>query len=469
MPESRQCPKCRAELSVLGHEQLCPMCLFEPGLESRSSQVSPYAITLPLSNVGLQAGSVEGTKQRYFGDYQLLEEIARGGMGVVYKARQVSLNRIVAVKMILAGQLAGEEDVRRFRNEAEAAAQLQHPNIVAIHEVGEQDGQHYFSMDYVQGNSLAALVRENPLPVKQAAKIMHSIAEAIHYAHLKGILHRDLKPSNILMEKRESRVEGLGRESPRAETPSSGFRPLTLDSLPRISDFGLAKRIEGDSELTGTGQVLGTPSYMPPEQAAGNRGEIGPASDVYSLGAILYELLTGRPPFRAESTLETLLQVLENEPVSPRLLNPKLPEDIETICLKCLDKTQCNRYASALALAEDLDRFMTDQPIAARPVSTAERLWRFAWTKRRNMGISVTAAAITLILIVCSFAVQTIYNQFQLGYVTIKTEGPALTAELLGEHYDSVLQTFSVPSEEPEPIPAGSYRLRLSAPGLQSE
>jgi serine/threonine protein kinase len=213
---------------------------------------------------------------RYFGDYELLEEIARGGMGVVYKARQVSLNRIVAVKMILAGALASEEDVKRFRAEAEAAANLQHPNIVAIHEVGEHEGQHYFSMDYIDGRSLAGLVREHPLPARQAAEYVQTIAEAVQYAHEQGTLHRDLKPSNIIVDEQDR---------------------------PHVTDFGLARRIEGDTRLTGTGKVLGTPSYMPPEQAASKRGALGPPADVYALGAILYDLLTGRPPFRAETPL----------------------------------------------------------------------------------------------------------------------------------------------------------------------
>jgi serine/threonine protein kinase len=221
-------------------------------------------------------------KVRYFGDYELLEEVAAGGMGIIYKARQRSLNRIVAVKMILKGTLAREEDVKRFRSEAEAAASLQHPAIVAIHEVGLHEGQHYFSMDFVEGHSLAELPREQPLSARHAAEYIRDAAEAVHYAHQQGTLHRDLKPSNILID-RQGRV--------------------------RITDFGLAKRIEDNSDLTLTGQILGTPSYMPPEQALGKRSLVAAASDIYSLGAVLYELLTGRPPFRGESPAETLRQV----------------------------------------------------------------------------------------------------------------------------------------------------------------
>jgi serine/threonine protein kinase len=224
-----------------------------------------------------------GTTVRSFGDYELLEEVARGGMGVVYKARQVSLGRVVAVKMILAGELAGEADVQRFHAEARLAAGLQHPNIVAVHEVGEHDGRHYFSMDYVEGKSLADLVREQPLPPARAARYVSQVAEAIHYAHCQGTLHRDLKPGNVLIDAADQ---------------------------PRVTDFGLARRLDRDARLTATGAVVGTPSYMPPEQAAGQGAALGPTADVYALGAVLYELITGRPPFRAATVMDTRLQVM---------------------------------------------------------------------------------------------------------------------------------------------------------------
>jgi serine/threonine-protein kinase len=265
-------------------------------------------------------------KVRYFGDYELLEEIARGAMGVVYKARQVSLDRIVAVKMILAGQLASEQDVQRFRGEAQTAAGLRHPNIVAIHEVGEHEGQHYFSMDFVEGQSLAGRLADGPLPAAQAARYVETVARAIDYAHQRGVLHRDLKPANILVDR---------------------------DDQPRVTDFGLARQVHRDRGLTAPGAVLGTPSYMPPEQASGRRDQVGPASDVYSLGAVLYELVTGRPPFRAATVLDTLLQVLEAEPAPPRLLNPTVSRDLETIILKCLAKEPARRYASAQELADE--------------------------------------------------------------------------------------------------------------------
>jgi len=306
---------------------------------------------------------------RRFGDYELLERIAHGGMGVVYKARQLSLNRVVALKMILAGQLASPEEVERFRSEAKAAANLQHPNIVAIHEVGECEGQPFFSMEYVEGQSLRDILRQGPLTAQRAAQYVKTIAEAIHYAHQQGTLHRDLKPANVLIDRSDQ---------------------------PRITDFGLAKQVAGGSTLTGTGQVLGTPSYMPPEQAAGNRGDVGPASDVYALGAILYELITGRPPFHGETPTETLLQVVNSEPASVRLLNPKVARDLETICLKCLQKEPRKRYPSAEALARDLDRFLRGEPIRARPVGRVERFWR--WCRRRPL-VAGLAAAVTVCLL----------------------------------------------------------------------
>eukprot|EP00913_Durusdinium_trenchii_P028499 g26727.t1 len=300
---------------------------------------------------------------RYFGDYELLEEIARGGMGVVYKARQTSLNRIVAVKMILAGHLASEVDVQRFQTEAEAAARLQHPNIVSVHEVGRHDGQCYFSMDYVEGKNLAELTGDHPLPARDAARYVAEIAGAIHHAHQQGTLHRDLKPSNVLID---------------------------AEDRARITDFGLAVRIDGDSRLTLSGQAVGTPPYMPPEQAQGKRGLIGPASDIYSLGAVLYELLTGRPPFRGATSVETVRQVIDDHPVSPRLLNSSVPADIETICLKCLEKEPHRRYATAQFLADDLQRYLEGKPILARPVSRVARLW--SWCRRRPLQALLSGA-----------------------------------------------------------------------------
>jgi hypothetical protein len=289
---------------------------------------------------------------RYLGDYVLLAEIARGGMGVVYRAWQISRKRQVAVKMISTGQLAGAVEVQRFQAEAEAAAGLRHPNIVAIHEVGQYEGLHFFAMDYIEGKSLSAMIADGAVPIELAVPWMKTIAEAIEYAHSSGILHRDLKPSNILID-------------------ASG--------QPHLTDFGLVKRIADPGRLTASGVVMGTPAYMPPEQVSSRRGEFGPYTDVYSLGAILYELLTRRPPFQARTTLDTLIQVLDTDPVPPRLLNPAVPVDLETICLKCLQKAPHERYATAAALAEDLARFLAGEPIRARPVRpapAAESAWK---------------------------------------------------------------------------------------------
>jgi hypothetical protein len=284
-----------------------------------------------------------------FDDYELLAEIGRGGMGIVYKARQKTLDRVVALKMILPGSLAGEDDIKRFQTEAEATARLLHPAIVRIHEVGLEDGRHFYSMDYIDGPSLSRQLARGPLPGRTAARHVAAVARAIQHAHRHGILHRDLKPSNILLD---------------------------ADEQPHVTDFGLAKKLGVDSKQTATGAVLGTPSYMAPEQAAGKTKELGPACDVYGLGALLYESLTGRPPFKAETPLDTMHQVMERDPAPPRLLNPKIERDLETICLKCLEKDPRDRYASAEALAADLERFLNGDSISARNVNVFDRLAR---------------------------------------------------------------------------------------------
>lgn len=275
---------------------------------------------------------------RRFGEYELLEELGRGGMGIVYRARHASLDRVVALKVILRGELASEAELARFRVEAESAARLDHPNIVALYESGEVDGRPYFTMQLVEGTTLARRLAVGPLSPRQTAELLAPICRAIDYAHRQGVLHRDLKPQNILID-REGR--------------------------PRVGDFGLAKRIEAET-LTRTHSVLGTPSYMAPEQAAGRRGRVTPASDVYSLGAILYEMLTGEPPFRASTPVETLFQVIEQDPPLPRLIRPDVDPDLEMVALKCLQKPQHMRYPSAAALAEDLEAYLAHEPVSAR-------------------------------------------------------------------------------------------------------
>jgi tetratricopeptide (TPR) repeat protein len=364
MSETNQlqhCDRCGAVLSGYGADRLCAACLLESALLEPNTPAGPRASAAPLLA---------------FNDYELLEEIARGGMGVVYRARQLSLNRPVAVKLMLGGHLANTAGMQRFRVEAETAAQLHHPNIVAIHEVGEHEGQPFFSMELVAGRNLAQVVRDEPLPSRKAAAWLKTIAEAVQYAHSRGVLHRDLKPSNILIDENDQ---------------------------PRITDFGLAKRLNDsqlstpDPQLTLTGQVLGSPSFIPPEQAAGQKDAIGPASDVYSLGAILYHLLTGRPPFVAETMTATLRMVAETEPVSPRLLNTSVPRDLETICLKCLEKEPSRRYLTAQALAEDLNRFLRNEPILARPAGVGLKVHRWCL---RNKPLAIAGTALLALLLV---------------------------------------------------------------------
>ena len=372
------------------------------------SNEQPNDETIPSSNQpsessNITAGAPTETITRFFGDYELLEEISRGGMGVVYKARQISLNRIVALKMILAGHLASSEDVQRFRAEAEAAANLDHPGIVPIYEVGEHDGQHYFSMGYVDGHSLAARLREGPLPSRRSAMLLKQVCEAVQYAHEHDVIHRDLKPANILLEQfRDPNAKSQAQDAS-ASLENGCSSPSPLHSRPRITDFGLAKRMKSDSNLTGTGQILGTPSYMSPEQAAGSTHKIGPVSDVYSLGAILYQLLTGRPPFQSETPLDTLSQLLDSDPLSPRLLNRDVPRDLEAICMKCLEKEPAHRYPSARDLGDDLERYLEGETIHASGINLLERMTRALRHSRheehfRGWGLGLMAFGLVIFL-----------------------------------------------------------------------
>ncbi len=286
--------------------------------------------------------------------YEVLGELGRGGMGVVYKARHTSLKRLVALKMILAGPHAGAAELGRFRTEVEAVARLQHPNVVQIYEVGEHEGRPFFSLEFVDGGTLADRLDGRPQPPEASARLIETLARAVHCAHEHGIVHRDLKPANVL---------------------------LTADGTPKVTDFGLAKCLDGGGTQTQTGAIMGTPSYMAPEQAGGHSRQVGPATDVYALGAILYELLTGRPPFLAGATLDVALQVLEQEPEPPRVLNPAVDRSLEAVCLKCLQKDPGRRYPGARDLADDLRRYLDGEPTLARPVGPLGRVGR--WLSQR--------------------------------------------------------------------------------------
>jgi tRNA A-37 threonylcarbamoyl transferase component Bud32 len=333
---------------------------------------------------GAPAGGSSGFSLRLpdphsqFGDYELLGTLGRGGMGVVYKARQTSLKRLVAIKMILASQLAGEQEIHRFHTEAQAAAGLRHPHILQIYEAGQLLGQHYFAMQYVDGPDLAQLLKKGPLSAEESAQYALAVARAVAYLHEHGIVHRDLKPSNILLDDQR---------------------------CPYVTDFGLVKMLETGGNATSTGMIVGTPSYMAPEQAAGRNREVGPLSDVYSLGAILYEMLTGRPPFSEPTPFDTLVQVLEGEPELPRALNPRVPRALELICLKALAKSPERRYQSAAEFADDLRCFLCGEPVRARPQDLRQRLVRWA---RQEPGL-VTRLGV---LAVGSLVAQAYYQVF---------------------------------------------------------
>lgn len=322
----------------------------------------PKSDTLPHSQATGDTIQSPTSLPRTFGDYELLEEVGRGGMGVVYRAKQRSLGRTVAVKMVREAHLATTEDAARFQAEAEAAARLKHPNIVTVHEVGMVEGQAYFCMEFVEGPSLSQYVaKHGPLPLRDAAHLVAAVARAVHHAHNEGILHRDLKPANVLLSHSEKlpKTEHTPFLNTELSNQYSAF-------FPKVTDFGLAKQIDRAESLTKTGDVVGTPGYMAPEQATG-RKELTPAADVYSLGAILYESLTARPPFQASNAMDTLLQVLEQDPIRPRDLNPSVDRDLELICLKCLQKPVDLRYSSAAELAADLEAYLAGESVSTRP------------------------------------------------------------------------------------------------------
>jgi serine/threonine protein kinase/Tfp pilus assembly protein PilF len=371
------CRKCGAEILADAPEGLCTACLFETGLGllldgpvaagddggCAENVKANAAAPASHSKKAAHADKILGD----FGDYELLEEIGRGGQGVVYRAHQKSLNRTVALKVIGLGHWATEAHLKRFRREAEAAARLEHPGIVPIHEVGERDGSCYFSMKFIEGGQLDAVARREAMPIRRAVELIAKVARTIHYAHERGILHRDIKPGNILLDQKGE---------------------------PHLTDFGLARLVETESTVTRTMEVLGTPSYMAPEQAVGNNAAVSSVTDVYGLGAVLYQLLTAHPPFAGGTTYETIKLLLDTEPRQPRLWNPKIDRDLSTICLKCLEKDPKRRYSSALALAEDLGRWLKHEPILARRIGILTRGKK--WVRRNPTSALLAASLIAL-------------------------------------------------------------------------
>jgi TolB-like protein/Tfp pilus assembly protein PilF len=374
----RVCRKCGAKIFSDAPKGLCTACVLETALGIFPDAVvpqerdDPSRVEEPSDDDTNAAPGVKSTVRAAtmlgeLGDYELLEEIGRGGQGVVFRARQKSLNRTVALKVISLGQWASKAHLKRFRREAEAAAGLDHPSIVPIYEVGEGDGSCYFSMKFVEGGKLDEVTRRQPMPIRRAAELIAKVARTVHYAHEHGILHRDIKPGNILLD---------------------------ANGEPHLTDFGLARLVESESSVTHTLDVLGTPSYMAPEQAVANNAAIGSVTDVYGLGAVLYQLLTGQPPFAGGATYETIKLLLDTEPRQPRLLNPKIDRDLSTICLKCLEKDPKRRYSSALDLAEDLERWLKHEAIVARHTGVLTRGRK--WVRRNPTSASLVACVVAL-------------------------------------------------------------------------
>jgi len=346
----------------------------QPGEAARADASVAFSPSIG-DSIGPTIDPKTGRPVPHVSGYEILGELGRGGMGVVYKARQKKLNRLVALKMVLSGGHASPDALARFLVEAQAVAALQHPNIVQIYEVGEHDSLPHFSLEFVDGGPLDRALAGKPQKPLDAARLVETLSRAMHFAHAHSILHRDLKPANVL---------------------------LTNDGVPKITDFGLAKKLEGDSSQTKDGAIMGTPSYMAPEQARGELKNLGPSADIYSLGAMLYEMLVGRPPFLGTTPFETILQVIKEEPVPPSRLIPKLPPDIETICLKCLQKEPSKRYATAELLAEDCRRFLAGEPILSRPISPVERAWRWCRRNPKVAGLLATVAGLLVVVAVTS-------------------------------------------------------------------
>jgi eukaryotic-like serine/threonine-protein kinase len=409
MTSAHLCRKCGSALSTRSGTLICPACVLGAAESVTDALEEPDATSATLSS----------TLPRQFGDYELLAEIGHGGMGLVFKARQRNLDRIVALKVLLTGRFSDEHARRRFRLEAETAGRLQHPNIVAVYDVGEAEGHPYLTMEYVEGSNLAELCANQPLPAKTAARYLRDIARAIHAAHVAGVLHRDLKPSNVL---------------------------VGSDNRPRVTDFGLARRADSSAgELTLTGQVLGSPNYVAPEQAAGKHALISAATDIYGLGALLYHLITGRAPFEAETAAEAVRLVMDTEPRAPRDQNPNVPRDLVTICLKCLRKEAAQRYASAAEVADECERFMADQPIRARPISVAETVWR--WCRRRPG--TATLAGVSAALLLC-LAIGGPLVAMRLARATARAEMEAATSLAVSNFLQEDLLAQSSPDNQPD-------------------
>lgn len=422
MPDSTPDPRsrCRHCGAALAPDTLVSACWSCVARVAAGSGV-PFRNGTSPTDSGTGEALAPGHEEAFrLGDYYLEEQIAHGGMGVVYRAYQTSLARVVAIKLLLLGRYSSADSIRRFHREARSAAALRHPNIVSIYEVGESEGQPFLAMEFVEGRSLAEVSRQGPLPPLRAARHVRVVAEAVAYAHSQGVLHRDIKPSNVLLD--------------------------VFDQI-RLTDFGLAKKLDGSGDLTLTGEVLGSPNYLSPEQAEGRQAEVGPRSDVYGAGALLYELLTGRPPFLAPSVPETLVRIRDSDPIAPSRLSPGIPEDLDTIVLKCLEKSPDRRYASAAALADDLHRFLRHEPITARPVSTFERSAK--WVRRHRARAALLATLALLLVVVTAGS---LWFSFRVRMAQLETEAAnqRLARNLFVREWNDAEQLF----EEGKTVPA---------------
>lgn len=445
------CPRC---LLAVGLRQITPkptevtfsedsktLLLSPPDLQKAAAAFGPVHDSL----IGTLATTLGSRLPEKFADYELIEEIAHGGMGVVYLARQISLDRFVALKFLLNGRFSSEDLRERFRREAKAAAGLRHPNIVAVHHVGRiftehADGgpseQPYYCMDFIEGRSLAEVLRSGPLPPQKAALYCRTISEAVHYAHERWVLHRDLKPSNVLID---------------------------LNDVPHITDFGLAGKMEVRSDLTATGLMIGTPGYLSPEMAAGRTNEVSAASDIYAIGAMLYECLVGRPPFLGETLQETLLRIRDQDAVPPTLINPTVPRDLDTICLKCLEKNPAHRYASAQALANDLGRWLEHKPIEARPATLMTQVGKWM---RRNPSLGLLSAGVIVTLLIFS-ALVLVHNRHMHSLVResqhLLIKHQIQTGLNLAQEYDFATAALWLARAEEK----GAERVPLPSPSLK--